>query len=95
VAATFKARVPSGSLSHLSGNLLAAPSACQLLSLSVAICESLQWTTTDGLCCHAGQHCLGREKALRRTHLTSSSTFSISEVELRSSFRIEGGEARV
>jgi hypothetical protein len=33
VAASFRARVPSGSLSHLSGNLLAAPEVvCQLES---------------------------------------------------------------
>lgn len=73
VAASFRARVPSGSLSHLSGNLLAAPEVvCQPgFSLAFVVdgivqAENVQWTTTLGLYPPSRQRCLRAEEATLR-----------------------------
>jgi hypothetical protein len=98
VATTFRARVPSGSASTLSGNLFAAAVrvrgwTCQGLMWAIV---DAQWTTTCGLSIMSENlyPVYKLNPAGPISYFTFSSTCLISASLLRSSFRIVSPSAR-
>ena len=93
-AATFKARVPTGSLSHLSGKRFAAPRSCER---EFDVRRRGRWgayTMDDYLWSSSVSRAVG-SATKECAYLTSSRILSTSTAEPRSSFKTEGGAARV
>ena len=94
-AVMFRARVPAGSLSHLSGKRFAAPVAVSRVLQAEVVRRRAYSEQQPEVFSSNLSACTAAYVTRRVTHLASSRTASTEAEELRSSLMIEGGFARV